>query len=772
MAKLVYDNGGLVLVEIDGVEKMQILKGDFVPEFDLLHVIISNTKNENKEKILYAELLNKDSVPVGDRLACITYLANYIPFRRASESGAGLTAQQQATLDHIIYNFSTDQLEADRAIVTILNTFSLSNIHDMTSIGENIVFKNNASKITWSPLWLGVKEQHIPAYQGKLGVIQASGRDYSNSYVIQQGSSAASSGSIPYESTSVLGVSSAAWALKPTVAEAVLDTDYLFYEVYYGSDDTGLKAYEQVLNGVAFSIGDPLYSLDPADNVTPLDMWYFKQQAEFHIGSELYFRITKSNSRDSARTILNVRPDSVTSSNYFVEVRLRDFTDLDVEYISPFLNYEGMNFSTDDTNTNIIFSDHVTDEALKPFFINELKAIDNGIGGIQVYIKDGAKVYIKELDIDKTYIDGILVTQTLTTAVNELNSLFSNTGTSTDALPIITSSLVLNLVAGESLNHLFEATYGSEVIWDFSSVLSVTTKEGNNWNVVGGDLLTEATYNVPVIARNSNGSTTGILVIIVSAPAYANTKAIRFNNNDYLQATATTSNPFYRAANGTGVSDAWTSVVWFKGGTNGSSKQTIYSFGGNDEDNEGRVWLKWDASGGNKRIVLRYGTKNNHLSWKTPVNSFLKEIWGQVIVTYTGNPTGQDQNDLNDYFGTVKIAIDGVNQVLTTEHSNDGWSGSIKAEVFKLGESAFGGDHLRNNCIMDELYTFHSDQSSNITDIYNGGTTHDASLLTTPPSHYWRMGDGDTYPIVQDNIGSLHFTQNNQSSADTVNDVP
>jgi len=676
------------------------------------------------------------------------------------------------TLEHFLYNPSTDQLEADRAIVTILNTFSLSNIHDMTSIGENIVFKNNASKITWSPLWLGMKEQHVPAYQGKLGVVQASGRDYSNSYVIQQGVSAASSGSIPYESTSVLGVSSAAWALKPTVAEAVLDTDYLFYEVYYGSDDTGLKAYEQVLNGVAFGIGDPLYSLDPADNVTPLDMWYFKQQAEFHVDTELYFRITKSSARDSARTILNVRPDSVTSSNYFVEVRLRDFTDLDVEYISPYLNYEGMDFSTDDTNTNIIFSDYLTDEALKPFFINELKAIDNGIGGIQVYIKDGAKVYIKELDIDKTYIEGALVTQTLATAVNELNSLFSNTGTATGSIPVITSSLALAIQSGDSINYVLEGDYGSEVIWDFSNASGVISKNGNNFNITGGSALTAGTYNIPVILLNSNGQNSETLVVTVSAPAYSNTKSVKFNNNDYLQATASTSNPLYRASNGSGASDAWSISCWFKGGSNGNAKQTLLSFGGNDEDNEGRVWLKWDASGGNKRIILRFGTKNNHLSLKTPTDSYTKETWRHILVTYDGGTTGQDQNDLADYYSRFKIAINGVNQTLDTDHSNDGWSGSIKDEFFKIGEAVEGGDHLRNNSVLDEMYLFSSDQSSNLTDIYYGGTTHDASLLTTPPAHYWRMGDGDTYPTIQDNIGSLDFTMNNMTSADIVNDVP
>ena len=250
-----------------------------------------------------------------------------------------ITEEQNETLSHFKYNPNTDQLEADRTIVTTLNTFSLSNVHDITSIGENVIFRNNASKIIWSPSWGGVREQHIPAYQGKGGVIQPSARQHEDMYTIQQGVSADTVGSTVYESTSTLTSSSGIWSLTAVVAETVLPTDYLFYEIYYGTGDDGIKAYEQILTGTNFNIGASIYSLDPNDGTTPLDRWYFDHQAEFHEGSEMYFRITKSNSRDGDRDLLLVRPSSVNPSTYFVEVSLRDFKDLDLEYISPFLNY-------------------------------------------------------------------------------------------------------------------------------------------------------------------------------------------------------------------------------------------------------------------------------------------------------------------------------------------------------------------------------------------------------------------------------------------------
>ena len=52
-----------------------------------------------------------------------------------------------------------------------------------------------------------------------------------------------------------------------------------------------------------------------------------------------------------------------------------------------------------------------------------------------------------------------------------------------------------------------------------------------------------------------------------------------------------------------------------------------------------------------------------------------------------------------------------------------------------------------------------------MSDIYNSGTLHDLSDLGTAPAHYWRMGDDDTYPTIQDNEGSAHFVMYNMTSA-------
>ena len=79
---------------------------------------------------------------------------------------------------------------------------------------------------------------------------------------------------------------------------------------------------------------------------------------------------------------------------------------------------------------------------------------------------------------------------------------------------------------------------------------------------------------------------------------------------------------------------------------------------------------------------------------------------------------------------------------------------------------------MRSRCKVNELAIWDSDESSNVANIYNSGSTHDLSLLASAPAHWWRMGDGDTYPTIQDNIGTAHFVMYNMTVADIVSDVP
>jgi len=81
---------------------------------------------------------------------------------------------------------------------------------------------------------------------------------------------------------------------------------------------------------------------------------------------------------------------------------------------------------------------------------------------------------------------------------------------------------------------------------------------------------------------------------------------------------------------------------------------------------------------------------------------------------------------------------------------------------------------MRNNCRVDEVAIWDTDESSNISSIYNSGSPFDLSTLTNDPLHWWRMGDGDTFPFLLDsgNQNNCIFVMNNMTSSDIVNDVP
>ena len=69
---------------------------------------------------------------------------------------------------------------------------------------------------------------------------------------------------------------------------------------------------------------------------------------------------------------------------------------------------------------------------------------------------------------------------------------------------------------------------------------------------------------------------------------------------------------------------------------------------------------------------------------------------------------------------------------------------------------------------------FNDDVSSEISNIYNGGVPVDLMNLSTQPEHWWRMGDGDSFPYLFD-VGfqaNCILVMQNMTAADIVNDTP
>lgn len=422
-----------------------------------------------------------------------------------------------------------------------------------------------------------------------------------------------------------------------------------------------------------------------------------------------------------------------------------------------------------DSSANAVF----LEDANGAQFLNTLQAsVDNSACSIHDLARDIDIVtdapYTEYVDEnDNSYGNNA------TEVCNALNAIFSTSGTSSSEVPVITSSLAISLVEGETLNYELTANYGVGYEWDLSNVSGVTTVEGNVRKLVGGSSLSTGTYNIPVKAINYNGEDSETIVLTVSTPPFANTKSVQFNNSDYLGANATLLDSILgRANNGSGSGDAWSISFWFKPSTN-MTGQTIFYFGDNDVTNAGHINLRF--LGNNDSMRLQYGSNNNYIRFQSANNSMPAGSWVHVLVTYDGGTTGASSSDINDYYSRFNVFFNGSSVISdgSWSHNNFGYSGGIDADNLRVGRYATG-NHLKDSAKVDELAIWDSDQSANVSDIYNSGTPFNLSTLTASPKHWWRLGDGDTYPNLIDNgdTGGCTFVMYNMTSADIVSDVP
>ena len=428
-----------------------------------------------------------------------------------------------------------------------------------------------------------------------------------------------------------------------------------------------------------------------------------------------------------------------------------------------------------DTAANSIF----IEDANGAQFLNSLQAT---VLTTQINIRDLARQIDIVSDEDHTEFedeDGVTYQQI---AINDggtgtaeevrdlLNTLFQSSGTPTSQIPNITSSLTINSVEGSIINYTLTADYGVGYEWDLSSVSGITTIDGNIRKLIGGSGLSSGTYNIPVKAINYNGEDSETIVLTISNPPFSNTKSVFFNNNDYLNITANNVNPFYRSGNNTGT--AWTFSLWLKPSSSNNQNQTILSFGGNDLNNEGRVHIRYKGNNSSRRrMSLFYGTNSNNLQLQTPVGSTTAGNWDNWIFIYDGGTTENGSGAINTSYGRFKIYKNGVLQTTTNSNNNFGFSGAINTELFRISRLTSSSQYSRGSNF-DELALWASNETANVSSIYNSGSPHDLDLLTSAPDNWWRMGDGDTFPILQDSQGTLDATMNGQTSADIQNDVP
>ena len=235
---------------------------------------------------------------------------------------------------------------------------------------------------------------------------------------------------------------------------------------------------------------------------------------------------------------------------------------------------------------------------------------------------------------------------------------------------------------------------------------------------------------------------------------FTNTKSIEFDGTDDFVGVGTTS---------LGITNSITVSAWVKipttntGGPAPNIQQFIC------EDTTGGANRNWGLFWRHQSVSNKYFQFS---IWHTDGSATAIQStgivpndgnWHHVMGTFDGTTNANG----------LKLYVDGTLFQTTAGSTGIRSTSSVEPSIGSLtnGSSWFFEGNI------DEVAVWNSDQSTNISTIYNSGIPND--LCTLNPLSWWRMGDGDTFPTLTDNgSGGNDGTMTNMTSDNIVEDVP
>jgi len=146
------------------------------------------------------------------------------------------------------------------------------------------------------------------------------------------------------------------------------------------------------------------------------------------------------------------------------------------------------------------------------------------------------------------------------------------------------------------------------------------------------------------------------------------------------------------------------------------------------------------------------------------VGVFTADTWSHILVCYDGTLTPSNRG---------KIFIDGVDETGAVNMNNTSFTTSIGSLYISEHSQGFWNPFSGK---IDEVAIWSGTDfrtQPDVDTIYNGGVPNNLNDNgLTMPTTWFRMGDGDTYPTINDEIGSNDGTMTNMSAANFVTDVP
>ena len=445
---------------------------------------------------------------------------------------------------------------------------------------------------------------------------------------------------------------------------------------------------------------------------------------------------------------------------------------------------DSIDFTVDDSRQTVLLDNG--DE----YPVDFLQASSSGVTTttLNIVAREATDVVIYEdLRVANVTINNVGLGTTASLVVNELNDLFTQAG-STEA-PVISSASTITVGVGSIFNYELETTGGNVSAYEWISLPEGVVQILNKPNrIMGGSTLSAGTYTADVRVHNFVGVASTSITINVTSD-FSNGLSTKFQNLDRATRSRQ-SGEFTNLAKAVGTaSSAYSLSFWLKPGNNSHLNQNIfnaYSQGGTFAGTS-IIQVMYNGNTSTTRNI-RFNVQdqsdgldkdNYRLDLSTPVGDVThtngSNGFHHIVVTNSGAANSYQVSTLG-----IKIYINGVEQTLTDNSAGGGLPDagvggntfSITPNVIALGRQPTSARFLRDGKI-DELAFWNSElNQSQITTLYNSGSPSDLSSFSPSPAHWYRMGDGDTFPTISDSIGSADLTMSNMTAANFVSEVP
>ena len=382
------------------------------------------------------------------------------------------------------------------------------------------------------------------------------------------------------------------------------------------------------------------------------------------------------------------------------------------------------------------------------------------------------------LRVANVTIGGVGLGTTQANVVNDLNSLFTQTG---GALPpVISSASTITVGVGTIINYEATTTGGDVSAFEWTNLPEGVTQVTNHpQKIIGGSDLNAGTYTMTLRAHNYVGVAETTITLNVTQD-FTNSKSTLFDEFDYTIRTRQ-SGEFTNLYKPSGSAmPAHSYSMWFKpvSSTNPPNNQSVFfafsqlgTFSGTSY-----IDLRWlGPNSSNQRLRLQYSVSGstNRLALLTDVGTIPADgTWKHIVVTFDGAANGLATS--TPY--TLKIYIDGSEVTTTaTDFSQGGGvsdsDGPIEPVYVGFGRNP-NGFYMRGSLIDEFGYWNQELTSTQITQLYNSGVPTDLTAFSPSAAHVYRMGDADTFPTITDKVGNADQTMTNMASSNFVTDTP